>query len=99
MPQDILLDDNFDLRIENGDFVVGESTNQHAEILLLSEKGDIRQYPFLGVGIKSFINDDSLEDLPGEIDKQFKLDGAKVRKREVFENGKINLDVVYDEES
>jgi hypothetical protein len=47
---DILLDDNNDLRIENGDFVVGDSTKQHQKLLLMLSKGDTRQFALDGVG-------------------------------------------------
>jgi hypothetical protein len=53
--QDILLDDN-DLLIANGDWVIDESTEQHIELLLNSEKGNWLQYPFFGVGISRYIN-------------------------------------------
>ena len=53
---DILLDENFDLRIENGDFVVGESAGQEAKLLLLYAPGNLRPDPLIGVGIKRWLN-------------------------------------------
>lgn len=96
MTQDIGLDTDYDLAIEEGDFVVKDSTYQHAEIMMLAEKGDLRQYPFLGVGIKNYINDDSFVELPVEIEKQLDLDKAKIIKLQVFETGKVELDISYD---
>ncbi len=96
MPNDILLDDNGDLLIKDGHFVIGESTGQHKKILLLAEKGDIRQYPFVGVGIQNSLEDDELADLGTQIQKQFELDGMKVRKIEVFEDGTIKENASYD---
>ena len=43
MPRDYLLDENYDLKIESGDFVQGESTQQHQDILMFLEKVDLMQ--------------------------------------------------------
>lgn len=97
MPQDYLLDSSFDLRIEDGDFVVGESTAQHQDLLIHLEKGELRQYPKTGVGIKSFFNDDQVGALYGEIQQQFEADGMTVKKLEITSNKKIIIDAVYNE--
>lgn len=79
MAFDILLDEDLDLLFEDGDLVIGESTRQHQQLLLLSEKGEIREYPTRGVGLRSWILDDAMGSLNGEIKKQFELDGMKVQ--------------------
>ena len=95
MPQDYLLDNDYDLRIENGDFVVGESTNQHQDLLMILEKGELRQFPATGVGIKRFLNDDNMGDLYGEIIKQFEADGMKVKSLVIGSSGKVTIDAEY----
>jgi hypothetical protein len=40
--QDYLLDTDFDLRIEGGDFVVGQSDAQHQDLLMLLNKGELQ---------------------------------------------------------
>lgn len=95
MPKDYLLDDDFDLRIENGDFVVGESTAQHQKLLLMYNKGELRQYPRTGVGVISFINDDNLGDLYQEVIKHFKADDMDVQKLEIFPDGRMNVEAKY----
>ena len=97
MPKDYLLDDDFDLKIANGDFVVGESTAQHQQLLLLLEKGELRQYPRTGVGIKNFLNDDNLGDLYQEIHKQFKADGLNIEKLKIYNDGRVDVDAKYNE--
>lgn len=96
MPQDYLHDDDFDLKIENGDFVVGESTQQHQQLLLLLEKGELRQYPKTGVGLKTFLNDDNIGDLNQEIQKQFEADGMTISKLKIFSDGKAEIAAVYN---
>lgn len=97
MPKDYLHDQNFDLLIKTGDFIVGESTAQHQRLLLLAEKGEWRQYPKTGVGIGSFLDDDEPGDLFSEIRKQFDADGMTVNSVRIFEDGKMNIDAKYRE--
>ncbi len=53
--QDIELED-FDLKIENGDFVINESDAQHIENILLAHKGNWKQHPIVGVGLVNYKN-------------------------------------------
>lgn len=85
MPGDYLHIDD-DLKIEDGDFVTGESTLQHQSLLIRLKKGELRQYPKTGVGIDDFLLDDAPGDAYGEIQKQFKADGNVIRKLEVAFN-------------
>ncbi|MFD0997676.1 hypothetical protein ACFQ21_00090 [Ohtaekwangia kribbensis] len=84
MPNDYLLDADDDLRIENGDFVVGESTSQHLSLLLRLEKGELRQYPITGVGINKFLVDDNPGDIYLEIQKQLIADNLTIRKLRIL---------------
>jgi len=92
--QDYLLDD-FDLAIDNGDFVVGESTSQHQQLLLLLNKGELRQYPKTGVGAITFSNDDQLGGLYTEIQQQFEADGMQIEKLVVNSNGTVDIKARY----
>jgi hypothetical protein len=95
MPNDYLLTDDFDLKIANGDFVVGESSAQHQQLLLLLEKGELRQYPQTGVGVKNFLNDDNLSGLHQEVVKQFKADGLTINRLKIYNDGQMELDANY----
>jgi hypothetical protein len=48
MANDILLDENGDLKIANGDFVIGDSNDQEIENLLVSAKGAFKEFPLVG---------------------------------------------------
>lgn len=78
MPKDILLDTDFDLKIVDGDLVIGESTEQSQQLLLLIEKGELREYPTRCVGVQQWLNDDSPGDLNAEIKREYEADGMKV---------------------
>jgi hypothetical protein len=78
--KDILLATNFDLLFASGDFAFGESTRQHQQILLIVEKGELKEFPTNGVGTHSWLNDDTAGDYNAEVKKEFERDGMKVLK-------------------
>ena len=96
MITDILLDDDKDLIIKDGDFVVGDSIKQHQEILLMSDKGNIRQSPAIGVGVMSFFDDEDTDGLIREVRKQFVRDGMTVKTLNVGSDGIINIKAPYN---
>lgn len=52
MTQDILLqEEDVDLQIKNGDFVVGDSDQQHVTLIVNLSEGALKQFPLQGVGI------------------------------------------------
>lgn len=75
---DILLEDNNNLQIANGDFVVGESTQQHQMLLLLTNKGEFKQHPDRCVGISNFIENEDNGAASREIHTEFSRDGMKI---------------------
>ncbi|MDR3286869.1 MAG: hypothetical protein LBT27_05460 [Prevotellaceae bacterium] len=76
-------------------FVIGDVTLQNQQCLLLAEKGEIKEYPLLGVGIKNYLDDDGVENLTRAIRTEFVKDGIKVNKIS-FENSNIKIDAKYD---
>lgn len=55
--KDILIDENFDLVIENGDLATGDSEQQSLQLLLKSNKGDFKYSPQSGFGIDNYIKE------------------------------------------
>lgn len=92
--KDLILTADFDLEIKDGDFVIGESNQQHQQCLLLAEPGAFKQFPTVGVGVMSFLKDESPDDLLREIRIQFSQDGMKVN-RIGYEGGKLKIDADY----
>jgi hypothetical protein len=74
---DLLYGSDGDLLIVNGDFVIGESEEQHMEDIILAAPGEFRQYPTLGVGISRYLKgpDPNLDRLKAAIIENLKLDG------------------------
>lgn len=76
---DLILDTDYDIKIANGDFVKGESTRQHQSLLILTEKGELREFPKQGVGAQSWLLDDvNFGDFNAEVKRQYEADGMKV---------------------
>lgn len=101
MPTDVLLDNSLDLVFVDGDLVHGESTRQHQKLLLLTAKGEIREFPTVGVGVQDWTLDNNPGDLNGEIKRQFEQDGMLVQqvKSRVTSAGISNLEIeaIYNE--
>lgn len=95
-PVDILLNDDFDLKISAGDFVTGDATSQHQKLLLLAGKGMFKQTPEAGVGVMDYILDDiGPAELRGEITEQFRNDGMQINKLTVQPDYKLTIDAEY----
>lgn len=93
---DLILDTDYDLKIANGDLVAGESTQQHQALLILIEKGELREFPTRGVGVQSWIIDDvNFGDLNAEVKRQFELDGMKVLSLK-GKNANLQIEAYYD---
>lgn len=92
---DILLDDSYDLMIENGDFKIGFSEDQHISLILLSDKGSWRQSPLSGVGLIKYMNGPftarDLDDLKQAIKIQLQLDGYNDSEIQITSFEDINI--------
>lgn len=94
--KDILLDSDIDIAVRHGDLIVGESTQQHQQLLLLHHPGHVKQFGFVGAGLLDYLNDDNMGGLYREAEKQYTLDGMKVKKLEIYEDGNVITDATYE---
>ena len=92
---DLVLDASDDLAVVGGDFVLGECTLQNQRLLVLTEKGDWKSDPSLGVGAMSFLENDHAQDLARAISKEFAKDGMRVQRVVVLPDGKIQSNAEY----
>lgn len=95
MTYDFTLEDSSELKIKNGDLLIEESTGQHQGILILAEKGTIRQHGDAGVGAMGYLLDSNTRELLREVSRQCLLDGMKVNAVKNGENGEILIDADY----
>ena len=101
----ILLDETGDLRIEvkrdsremiTGGIVTGEITPQNQRIILLAEKGEIKEAPLLGVGTASFLDDDDPSGYLREVRTSLRMDGQTVKSCGFDNNGKLVIIGSYE---
>ncbi|WP_286747842.1 hypothetical protein [Roseivirga sp. UBA1976] len=92
---DILLDDDLDLQIVNNDFVIGDATEQNQKLIISANKGEVRPYAFVGVGIAQAVHDDNVGSLKQEIIKQFELDGMTLNRLNIKSSGTMEIDATY----
>jgi len=76
---DVLLDNQMDLTIDGGDFVVGDSEEQNQQLILIASQGSFRESPLTGVNIASYIktgfNSTQIDALRQKIRLQLQYDG------------------------
>ncbi|MTI33157.1 oxidase [Xanthovirga aplysinae] len=91
--KDILLEPNYDLKIENRDFAFGPSDQQHIELLMVANKGNFLEYPTAGMGIDRYKNGNiSKTQFLREARLELEKDGYTVNEFS-YDNGVIDLDV------
>jgi hypothetical protein len=97
MAKDFLLDEDDDLKVVNGDLVIGLSDDQHVQILASISAGEIKQFPTAGMGLNRFLN--SIENRANAkmkhiINVQLEADGAIEKKIEI-KNGELKINASY----
>ncbi|MFT4223315.1 hypothetical protein [Dysgonomonas sp.] len=102
----ILLNEEGDLLIEiqrdaKGQIVrglvLGDVTSQNQDTILLAEKGEIKNAPLLGVGIASYLDDETPSDLLREVRINLRMDGQKIRSCGFDNNGKLIIQGGYED--
>lgn len=76
--KDILLADDYDLLVADGDMATGECLKQSQMLLLVTNKGEWKQNPMTGVGVSNYLENVSAGTLQREIRSQFSMDGMQV---------------------
>jgi len=74
MAKDILLADDGDLQIANGDFVVGESLDQEVQMILEMAQGELKEDPLLGADLFRMVHSNATE---GDLKQRVKLHLAR----------------------
>lgn len=75
--------------------VIGDITYQNQYGILIAHPGEYKYSPITGVGINSYLDDESPEALFMEIRSQFSTDGMKVQKVGFSENGNLVIEAAY----
>ena len=93
---DIGLDEMHDFAIEYGDFKIIESTEQNIEQIMLSDKGNWKNSPLTGVGLRTWLNNEGDTTLlEQEIKQQLEIiEGMIIRTLEIQVDG-VNVKAEY----
>lgn len=75
---DIALTPELELQIANGDLVVADNLKQAQQLLLVTNKGEWKQNPTMGVGVSNYLETGATDRLSREIREQFSRDGMSV---------------------
>lgn len=76
--KDILLNDDGDIDVKDGDFNVGPSDEQHIMLIMNTYPGNWKEHPTCGVGIRDYIlSAGKAVELKRSINVQLDADGYK----------------------
>ena len=90
--QDILLDDNWDLLTSNGDFVVGNSNEQHIALIVTTAPGHWKENPFLGFNAALYLGSNvSVPEMKANLIEQLSSDNAVLTQFNAANGDIINL--------
>ena len=82
-----------DIQISNGDWSIKESTNQHIEHVLNADKGQFRQFPLIGLGIRNLLNSAlSIVGLKQAIKLSLRADDNRVTQIRIDKDFNIGID-------
>lgn len=99
--KDVLIEEditgNVDIAIRNSDIAVGDSTLQNVGLMLITQQGEWKQYPSLGVGIDQITGDEDNRYWSREIRETLKRDGLNIERMKIdFNEGIIDIDARYE---
>lgn len=92
---DITLNQDGDIEFSQGDILYDESSWQHQQDIIISNKGYYKESPATGIGVINFIHDNNPESFLRSIRKEFTRDGMKVKKVGI-EHGQIKVEAEYE---
>ncbi|MDR2652193.1 MAG: hypothetical protein LBC68_07760 [Prevotellaceae bacterium] len=73
---------------------IGDVLYQNQAMLLLAHKGEIKEYPRVGVGLSDIVNDNDIQGWRSEISEQLTNDGQRISRLELNESG-LTLEAKY----
>lgn len=76
--------------------VIGNSLYQNQFIILKSYKGELKEYPVLGVGLSDITNDNDIAGWNSEIKRQLEKDGMTVAAITFDKNMNLEINAGYE---
>jgi len=101
----IMIDDSNDLqvqvRLDNegmivSGLVIGDTTHQNQEQIVMAEPGTVKHAPGIGVGASSYIDDEMPDNLFRAIRTQLVADGQAVKHIGINKDNQLIIDAKYN---
>lgn len=93
----IQIDDTGDLSIRGGGLSVGDTMAQNEYLLIMSSKGEIKEFPAVGAGISDMVGDTGSAEAKRKIREAFRADGITITSLSMTEEGTITrLEASYE---
>ncbi len=92
---DLLQGKDFDLLIENGDFVLGDGLEQEVATLLNLNQGELKNNPLLGPNLNAQLKGSSREQLERKVKLHLEMDG-KSTNRIHYDGRIVTVDAQYN---
>lgn len=83
-----------DLELAGGTMAVGEVLEQNQYLLLITQQGEWKEFPLVGVGIGDIVNDNDLPKWKRAISEALEQDGQTIEKLELTTE-KLNIKANY----
>ena len=78
--------------INNGDWIVRESEQVHIEDILLTNKGEYKQFPLIGVGALNFLNSTiGVDTIKKRVSVQLEYDNFVVDNISLLRDGSLQI--------
>lgn len=91
MQMDFNLDENNNLQIYNGDFLIRDCEQQNAKLICLYQPGHLKSDPQLGIGIENMINGQMIPQYRKIISRELSNDGIKLKDIYFDSNGVLQI--------
>ena len=86
----ISLDTNYDLQAQNGTLLLGITDEQNAALIVNTEKGEWKEHPQMGAGLRQLVKSQSTErEIIRQVSVALTFDG--INAAVTIENGKLNI--------
>lgn len=76
-------------------FVVGDTLEQNKALILISNQGEVKLSPQIGIGVEGAILADDFLEYRHRIRKHFAIDGLNVTKLDFYINKPFRIDANY----
>ena len=91
----LIWDENgVDLGVSGGSLTVGDTQAQEEYLVLMSQKGEWKEHPMVGVGIGDMVNDHDLNAWKRAISAELEKDGQRIEKL-VLTTERLSVEASY----